>query len=179
MFDHLGQQNIADYFKGYLMKLPTPETRGAAVNVLQRFENAPWYPRLFNQVLAEVAPTGRFRFEERKLVFDGTDAEARKSILAIMGEYLRIIETDIPRPRLYSTREAMDYLSTEIQARGKPFTPRSARYHIDNKEHIRGDLVGHTRVFTQAELNRFVEFYVNEGVKPGPKPGSHHKQKIR
>lgn len=74
------------------------------------------------------------------------------------------------------TKDAARYVSEELLKRGKRLSAATVKNRIDHGE-IPVRIIGKSRVFAKADLDKFVEAYAKADIKPGPKPGSHHKQK--
>lgn len=170
MFNLIPQQFIADNFKRWLMRTPTPTERKANMNVLKQFERASWYPAAFEQAVNDAAP-GFFQFDAEGITHDAGDNAARKNAVAIMQRYLEIIDPSNGQKSTYGTRDAMEYVSQAVGKRGKQLSVWGVKKHIDQGT-LAGQIIGKTRVFSREELDRFVEFYMEADLKPGVKPGS-------
>lgn len=73
------------------------------------------------------------------------------------------------------TKEAGRYISDALNKRGKRLSAATIKNYVDRGE-IPYRLIGRTRVFAKADLDAFIDSYTAANVKPGPKPGSHHKR---
>lgn len=74
------------------------------------------------------------------------------------------------------TKDAAQYVSEALQKRGKKLSAATVKNRIDHGE-IPVRIIGRSRVFAKADLDAFVENYAKSDIKPGPRPGSHHKRK--
>jgi len=184
MFDNINQQNIADMFKAYLQRTPKPDDRRQAIETLQQFEASPWYPQVFDKAANEIA-LGKMKVETKGIVYDGTDGEARKAMNAIVNRYLELIVEGLPPTArsktlegLFTTDEAMKYVSEAVSRSGKELSPRQVRRYIMAKEgkKLQGRKVGNSLIFSQEILDEFVQWYLSAEIKPGPKVGSHNKR---
>lgn len=180
MFSQLPQQHIADRFKGWLMKTPTPMERSEAIDQVKHFEQSRWFPDLFQQAVDAVAP-GEFQIDGRAINYKGTDNQARRAALDVLMQYDTLVngrERSKVIADTMGTKEAVQYVSAEIAKRGKHLAPRGVQRYVDMQDNpLKARIVGKTRIFAKADLDAFIEYYVNTEIKTGPKVGSHHKEK--
>lgn len=184
MFQNMRQQNLADQFKAYLQRISKPDERKAAMDTLQAFEASPWYPQVFGQAVDEIAPN-RFTVDGMTITFDGTKGEAQQAMSAILARYLDLIVEGLPPTArstgldgLFTTDEAMAYVSAEVKRGGKELSPRQVRRYIMAREgkKLEGRKVGHSLIFNQQILDEFVQWYLDAEIKRGPKVGSLNKR---
>lgn len=98
MFDNVQQQNLADWIKAFLLRIPTPQARQTAMDTLKGFESARWVPRYFDQAVQEIAPD-LVIVDNRKLDYPGTMPEARRDLVQIMKRYLELLTANTLEPQ--------------------------------------------------------------------------------
>lgn len=76
--------------------------------------------------------------------------------------------------KLYSSVEAADYISGKLTEAGYKITPRGIIFHIRKTKKLRGTMVGNVLVFSQQQLDDFVNAYPTMP-RRGVKPGSHRQ----
>ncbi len=166
------QQNIADRFLPYIDKGTTAADRRAGRNVLHAFERAEWHPDWFDRALAEVAPELGTR-ENLKLSAD----TRRGVILAVLKRYLEILDANTTWPEHFGTNSASEYIALKTVIQGKPLGIWGVQDYIDHGQ-LKGELINRrSQVFTRAQLDAFVEWYMVTEIKPGPEQGSRQRRK--
>lgn len=157
MFKGMHQQNIADYLKGTVLKLPTPDQQREGLAWINRLETAEWHSPAFQQVFDRLGQ--RYRMENRRLVFDGSPREMLDTLAAIVQGYLNEIEP-VVAPNLLTTAEACQYVSDQLTQRGRRLSPSSVKEYIWERKMLRGQRVGNTMLFRQEDLDAFIESYL-------------------
>lgn len=98
MFDNVHQQNLADWIKAFLLRIPTPEARQTAMDTLKEFERSRWVPRYFDQASDESAAKIVI-VDNHKLDYPGTMAETQRDLVAIMKRYLELLAANTLAPQ--------------------------------------------------------------------------------
>jgi hypothetical protein len=164
------QQYYADSFKAYwFMAGVSPAQRRAGLEKIQQFESADWYPSLFERAVSRVGAEFFAIAENEITVNCATPGDARIKIFALIETYLDMA----PQAQIdaFTTRQAMMYVHAETTRLGKALGERGVKRYIDGQAEPRlnGRVLGRTKLFTKAELDAFVAWYVGANVKPGRK----------
>lgn len=133
MFDQIHQQNLADMIKGNALRISTPQRRKLALEAIQAFERAPWYPQVFERAVQEVCQPGEF-------IFDGSsvsiEREAARIVPRLLYHYLALINNEQP----LKLKDAQKWLADHHIGRkdGEPYTRIAIQKAIE-----RGELAAH------------------------------------
>lgn len=99
MFDNVQQQNLADWIKAPLLRIPTPEARQEAMDTLKQFEQSRWVPRYFDQAAKELAPQITI-VDNRSLGYSPiTLAQAQQNLVQVMKRYLELLTANTLEPK--------------------------------------------------------------------------------
>lgn len=114
MYDNIQQQNLADWILNKVSHISNPPERRMATLFVQAFENAPWYPQVFQQVVDEV---GRFSVDAEKAVVE-VQGEPGDIIPQILTRYLELTSQRL------TIKQAQELLerSRLFKADGQPYT---------------------------------------------------------
>ncbi len=172
----LHRQNLADYLKAYVEAAPRPDQRRAGMQLLKQFEHhdTPWDADAFASALADYPAV---HVTETALTIEGSKFQTARAATGLLRRYLEMIGADQPTPAedaILTTDEATAYASQQIKERGKSLEPRGVLKYIRNPDFslLRGTLKAHTLLFTRAEVDEFVDWYMNTDVKRGVKAGA-------
>ncbi len=168
----LHRQNIADFLKAYIESAATPDQRRDGMRLLRQFENPdiPWDAGTFNRLLAGYPAV---TLTPDKLLI--TSAAAPHIAADLLRRYLEAVAAPVADiDRLLTTDEAAAYASQQIQARGKSIESRGVLKYIRNPDFhlLRGTNRSNVKLFTRAEVDDFIDWYISSNIKRGPKPGS-------
>lgn len=162
MFDLFDQQGVADRLKSTAFQ-GSPEHREAVMESIKRIENARvWHADVFGQAIDQVAPGSIWTDANERVHIEGGPA----TLAAIVDTYMELTgQTEVPTGGLYTTAKAADYIVSKL---GDQITRRAVIWYIRDKAGrekaaregvLQGDMFGHTRIFTQAQLDHFIERY--------------------
>lgn len=147
MFENItSTQSIADQIKPLIRR--ADGDRAYAMQVLQTFERCGWHGPAFEEFMKHAGP-GRFAVNsDDRLSYEGDDVLT--AVIGMLSSYITTV-CDEPLPSrqgktLYTTAEAADYLG---------LSTATIRKNIYKTQKLVGEMVGHTLVFTKAELDAF------------------------
>lgn len=144
MFDQFNStQTVADQLKRLIAphKADHPEQAAQAETAVQFFERLPWNPFAFNDAsVGFLIANEDGRLQPRHGLIGAHLLEVIVSVLLAYQEFVA------PAANTYTTEEAAAYLGMK---------PDLVNYHIHTSRRLSGEIKGHTRIFTQMELDAF------------------------